>query len=333
LATSPCISQSVCRFVRIAQLIVVALATFALYNYPRAWWQELICDTALVWVPIFVVGACVQLRRLIRDTLSVFTLVLVILQALCVAKVVEMARPYVYAPSKTYPKLTYSSSTRFAFIDINALGERSSLKARALVEREDPDVVIFARFTEAPLADVLRARYPYVLASSVASDRTVEIVSKAPIRSAVRTEYGYGALPGVFGNFQTPDGVPFQLAAFDLIVSSTQDSFNKSRITARRLASALKYSTEPRIVVGAFRASVTSQLVDMYVDQLKLRSIFFNAGLSQLWRCLVGSLALSRNLNVFTAKNIELESVRELHDESDEFAAILFTVQVPRVPG
>lgn len=321
------------RLARFAQLVIVSVATFALYNYPRSWWQELICETALVWIPIFVVGACIQLTRLIRRTFAVLTLVLVILQALCVAKVVEMARPYVYAPAKSYPKLSYSPSTRFAFIDVVAYGEKSSLKARALVEREDPDVVILARFTEAPLADVLRARYPHVLASSATSERTVEILSKAPIRAAVRNEYGYGSLPGVLGDFQTSDGTPFQLAAFDLIVSSTQDSFNKSRITARRLASALKYSTEPRIVVGAFRASVTSQLVDMYVDQLKLRSIFFNSGFSRLWRCIVESLELSRNLNVFTAKNIELESEREVRAEADGFMAILFTVRVPRVPG
>lgn len=322
-----------CRFARIAQLIVISLATFALYNYPRSWWQELICETGLVWIPIFVVGACVQLSRVVRGSLSVLGLVIVILQALCVAKVVGMTLPYVYGPARSYPKLSYSSSTRFAFIDIIALGERSSLKSRALVEREDPDVVIFARFTEAPLADVLRVRYPHVLASSATSERTVEILSKAPIRAAVRSEYGYGSLPGVLGNFQTSDGVPFQLAAFDLIVSGTQDAFNKSRITSRRLASALKYSTEPRIVVGAFRASVTSQLVDMYVDQLKLRSIFFNSGLSRLWRCVVDSLALSSNLNVFTAKNIQLESEREIRVEADGFAAILFTVRVPRVPG
>jgi hypothetical protein len=248
-------------------------------------------------------------------------------------KIVGMARPYLYAAPKRYSSLSYSLPTRIALLDLTERGEEASLDALSFAEIESPDVLIVARFTETPLPSGVRSWYPHVLVSSTTSGRTVEIFSKAPSHPPERTEYGYGALPGVLGSFETPDGVLFQLGAFDLMLSSSQDSFNKSRLTSRRLASALKYSAEPRIVVGAFRASVTSQLVNMYSDQLKLRSIFFDGGLSRLWRCLVGSIALSQNLNAFTAKNIELLGQREVPPNSQGLAAILFTVRVPRPRG
>lgn len=330
MAISFRIFQPCDRLVRVVWFIAIAIAAFSLYNYPRSWWQELICATSLLWGPLCLMSVFVEFWRLMKRGFSFLGMTLLILNVMCAFKVASIVWPYVYSPAKSYSSLSYSVPTRIMFIDSAERSEDVASRLSTLIETEAPDVLIVARYTDAARIERSGGRYAHVLTSSLPSQRTVEIFSKAPIASPARTEYGFGALPAVLGTFETTDGARFQLGAMDLVLSSSQDSFNRSRLTSRRLASALKYSAEPRIVVGAFRASVTSQLVDMYIDQLKLRSIFFNSGLGRVGQSLVDSLYLSRNLNAFTARKIEVQSQREVRFHDHESAALIFTVRVPR---
>ena len=265
-----------------------------------------------------------------RGAFSVLGITSLILQVMCVVKVVSITWPYMYSPPKSYSSLSYSVPTRIAFIDVTKRGEEISSRVVKLIEAKAPDVLIINRYTDTSLIGASEGLYPYVLRSSLSSERTVEVFSKSPIPSPTRSEYGFGALPGVFGIFETADGVRFQLGAMDLLLSFSQEAFNRSRLTSRRLASALKYSSQPRIVVGAFRASITSQLVDMYVDQLKLRSLFFNSGVGSLVQSFIDALYLSRNVNAFMARNIEVDERGELRSDVHGFVAVSFTVRIPR---
>jgi hypothetical protein len=96
------------------------------------------------------------------------------------------------------------------------------------------------------------------------------------------------------------------------------------------MASSLKYATKPRIVFGAFRTPVTSQIVEMYSAQLHLRSLFFNQGISVLPEILKSSLDLRYNLNIFTARNIVISRLIESYADDDGFSAVLFDARIPR---
>jgi hypothetical protein len=313
--------------------VVVCIATLALFNYPRTWVQELITETSLLWAPLCVVGITVQLCSFRRASFSLLGVVLFALQVMCVVRTVHVVAPYVYAAPKTYSDLSYAAPVRFLMVDISDRSWTAPPKAlTSLIDAEKPSVVVILRYGTNTALLKLTERYSFTVTSSVQSDRTIEIFSKLPVQLPVRTEVGYGALPAILGVVETGDGAHLQLGAVDLLPAYSQDAFVKSRLTSRRLASSLKYSTEPRMVMGAFRASITSQVVDMYVDQLRLRSVFFDSGLAKLRELVCQSLLFEQNLNVFAAGNIEMFHVVEQHGASDGFSAILFDARIPQTP-
>jgi len=316
---------------RVSWLVLVIVASFALFNYPRSWWQELISQTSPWWSLLFIGTLCTQLRQAARVRFSYTGVILVVLQGLCIVKVVRVLGPYAYAPPKTYVSLEYSAPTRFILVNLKEGAPQVAVQElNSMIATEAPDVLIETKNVETPPMDNLRGRYPFILESSGSSGRMVAIYSNFPYESPYRTDYGYGALPAILGRFKVGEGTYFQLGAFGLLPSDSQDSFNMSRLTSRRLASALKFSSEPRIVAGSFRAPVTSQIVDMYVDQLKLRSVFFDAGLFGALKLLGRSIGFGPHLNIFTARNIQVRDVREVPSKSPDLTAILFAARIPR---
>lgn len=317
--------------IRVTWFVAVVIATLALFNYPRTWVQELISETALLWMPICVGGMIFQLSRFTSAPFSFIGSALFILQLMSVVRTVHVVMPYLYAAPKAYPTLTYAEPTRFLLVDISDRSWSGHPEAvSSLLDIENPSVVVALRYSDTPLVSQAAERYPFTLKSSLLADRTVEIFSKLPITSPERSEFGYGALPAVFGVVRIGEGADLQLGALDLLPAYSQDSFVKSRLTSRRLASSLRYSTDARMVVGAFRASVTSQIVDMYVDQLRLRSLFFDSGISKLRDLYEQSFDFERNLNVFSARNIEISHIVESHAADSGFSAIIFDARIPK---
>jgi hypothetical protein len=242
--------------------------------------------------------------------------------------------PYLYAKRKPYPQLVYSSPARFLFIDISA--RKGNVHADALaafIQVEDPSVVILTRYADTSILEGVADRFPYRVFSGSAETRVVEIFSKLKIQEPVRRDYGYAALPAVAGEFLTPEGNPLVIGAFDALPPYNQEDFVRSRLTSRRLASFFKYATKPQIVLGAFRTSVTSQIVSMYPSQLGLRALSFDSGISIIPDLLRQSFTFDTALHVFTARRIEISRVIESRADDGGFSAILFDARIPRERG
>jgi hypothetical protein len=134
------------------------------------------------------------------------------------------------------------------------------------------------------------------------------------------------------GGFLTREGHPVIIGAFDLLPPWKQEDFLRSRLTSRRLASLLKYETTPRIVLGAFRTSATSQVVNMYPDQLRLRALSFDSGISIVPDLMRQSVNIEKGQHVFTARNIMVSRVVESKADDGGFSAVLFDARIPRDP-
>ncbi len=313
------------------RLVVTSLLTLAIFNFPRTWWQEMICATSLIWSSIFLVLLLLDLVRFRRISWSLTRSLLVILQIACVVRTVKMVWPYLYATPKVYAKLSYTDPVRFLFVDISShQGNVHADALKAFIDIEAPAFIILNRFGEVPILSSVADRYPYKLISTVENARAVEILSTFPFSEPPRREYGYAALPAVLGEFRVQDDVSVLVGAFDALAPHNQGDFIRSRLTARRMASSLKYASKPRIVFGAFRTPVTSQIVEMYSAQLHLRSLFFNQGIVALPEILKSSIGLEHNLNIFTARNIAVSRIIESHADDDGFSAVLFDARVPR---
>jgi hypothetical protein len=313
------------------RVVVTALLTLAIFNFPRTWWQEMICATSLIWSSIFLVLVLLDLVRFRWIRWSLPRSLLVILQIACVVRTVQMVWPYMYATPKVYTKVSYTDPVRFLFVDISARqGNAHADALKAFIDIEVPSLIVLTRFADTPLLSSVADRYPYKLTSTVENARAVEILSTFPLSDSPRRDYGYAALPAVLGEFHVQEDASLLVGALDALPPYRQDDFMRSRLTARRMASSLKYATKPRIVFGAFRTPVTSQIVEMYSAQLHLRSLFFNQGISVLPEILKSSLDLRYNLNIFTARNIVISRLIESYADDDGFSAVLFDARIPR---
>jgi hypothetical protein len=313
------------------RLVVTSLLTLAIFNFPRTWWQEMICATSPIWSSIFLVLVLLDLIRFRRIPWSLTRSLLVVLQIACVMRTVHMVRPYLYAAPKVYTKLSYTDPVRFLFVDISSRqGNAHADALKSFIDIEIPSLIVLTRFADTPILSSISDRYPYKLVSTIENVRAVEILSTFPLSEPPRREYGYAALPAVLGEFRVQDDASLLVGAFDAFPPYNQGDFIRSRLTARRMASSLKYETKPRIVFGAFRTPVTSQIVEMYSAQLHLRSLFFNQGIAALPEIFKSSIGLEHNLNIFTARNIVVSRIIESHADDDGFSAVLFDARVPR---
>ena len=91
--------------------------------------------------------------------------------------------------------------------------------------------------------------------------------------------------------------------------------------------------TKPRIVFGAFRTSRTSQVVDMYPDQLRLRELSFDSGISIVPELVRESFNFEKSQRVFTARNIIVSRVVQSKADDEGFSAVLFDARIPREPA
>jgi hypothetical protein len=315
------------------RLLGTAFLALAIFNYPRTWWQELICATALWWTGLLFVAVCFDIARFRAISWSWARVAVVALQVLCIARTGQMVMPYLYARQKSYPHLVYSAPERFLFVDISERSGNAHAEAlNAFVDVEGPSMIILTRYVDAPILAPVAEKFSYRFVSLPSKDRVVEVLSKLQPREPIRLDYGYAALPGVAGEFLTRDGYPLEIGAFDLLPPWKQEDFLRSRLTSRRLASVLKYTSKPRVVFGAFRTSRTSQIVDMYPDQLRLRELSFDSGVSIVPQLLKESLSFERSQHVFTARNIVVSRVVESQADDGGFSAVLFDARIPREP-
>lgn len=316
------------------RLLVTAFLTLAIFNYPRTWWQEILCATSVVWCGFFLVLLCVDIARARRGSWTFARVVIVALQALCVARTGQIITPYLYAKQKSYPNLVYSDPVRLLFIDISERsGNAHAAALQAFVDVEDPSMIILTRYADTPILAAVAERFPSRYVSLSSHDRVVEVLSKLQPLEPARLDYGYAAVPAIAGEFQTVEGTPFVVGAFDLLPPLEQEDFLRSRLTSRRLASFLKYMTKPRMVFGAFRTSRTSQVVDMYPGQLRLRELSFDSGISILPELVRESLDFGKSTRVFTARNIVVSRVVQSNADDGGFSAVLFDARIPRDPA
>ena len=315
------------------RLLFTAVATLAILNYPRTWWQEVICATCLLWSGAFLVALCFDVVRFRKISWSASRFMIVALQVVCVARTGQIVMPYLYAKQKAYTNLAYSSPVRFLFLDISERSGNAHADAlKAFINVEDPSIIVLTRYADTPILADLSERYPARFLSQPSGDRVVEILSKLQAKEPIRLDYGYGALPAVVGEFRTNEGYPVVIGSFDLLPPWKQEDFLRSRLTSRRLASLFKYESKPRIVFGAFRTSTTSQIVDMYPDQLRLRELSFDSGISILRDLVKRSFNLEKGQHVFTARSIVVSRIVESRADDGGFSAVSFDARIPREP-
>jgi hypothetical protein len=315
-------------------LLILAFTGFCAachFNYPRFWWQELLCGATGVWLPLtllLVVRAAIRLYR--NERHGWISVLVAFLGSYTIGQSVMIAWPYLVNSDRV--KLSKDEVIPVRILHAHsssALQEAEALQD--IVYQLHPDIVVVAGASGLGEIEIsLRGRLSYVLHSADQSTPVIRLFSRFPLLNESRSELGLGALSGIYSKIALDDDVVFEFGAVSLQSSRSLDSFEQSRVTSRRLASLMRNSISPRMVVGDFMATPLSQIVSMYNRQARMRSVFYGQGVSTFAR-IQSVMRPIENVNAFVSAGVEVTDTRMVPATDGAQPSLFVAINVPRI--
>lgn len=310
------------------------LAALCVANRPRFWWQELFCSLALYWLPPAIIAGTWLVRKAFSraahpgsSTVSCLLWGGVVCYGYVIFSMGSVLMPYLW-PSRWAP-LTNEDSTIISGLWIDGWSSRDTFSdLRELISRMDPMVVMVSGelAVSERSGDMLR-RLPYQARTASSENGGISIFSAVPIR-AEHIDLGIEAFPGGIFSLSVPGRQSVELGVMALARSTSQELFERNRITARRLSSLMRSSKEPRIVAAQFGAAPFSQLMAVYSEQVRLRSLMCGLGLRKTFN-MENPLVITTDSNIFVSRDFSRLSFERIHIPMRERAVLSFRVALP----
>jgi hypothetical protein len=284
-------------------LVALGLSVCGLLN-SRFWWQDVIASLTLAWLPIIVVGLFVTLYRFASGRTPVITGItaLLVMGAVIGREMQDVLRMY------RAPKiLETQASVPFSIAFVPGAGSNSEAAIEPMT-----DVAIFAgEEIDIGASASMGAAFPFSAVSS-AGRCSVVMRSKHPFIGEPRVDFGVGSLAAILARVQVGKALPLRVGALYLEPPLTRDAFERSKTTARRLATFVKDGVGPVVIAGAFFASPFSRTPGMFSHHVGLRSALWGRGMLPTWR---PSAALGVGFtasNFYFSRSIALDDFKPL---------------------
>lgn len=130
------------------------------------------------------------------------------------------------------------------------------------------DVVVFVGGVPPDLSDI----FPYKVGTPpVAALEGFVVYSRLKLADSPTTELGVDALPGAYVGLTNPQGGEVQLGMLALQDGWSEQHFARNKVSSRRLATLVRNSTEPRLVLGSRFGPPFSGLTELYSREARLR--------------------------------------------------------------
>jgi hypothetical protein len=301
-------------------------------NRPRFWWQEIFCSLALYWLPLAVL-AIVWLTRIsharathLRCRIAPWILWgAIVCYGYMIVSMGSVLAPYLWY--SRWPQPPNQDAPIISGLWIDGWSTRDTLSdLREVLLRTKPMVVMvsgdFAGLE--PSLDVLKF-LPYRARTSSAENGGISIFSAIPIGAEHIDHLGVEAFPGGVFSLYPPGGRSIELGVMALVRSTSQEQFERNRITARRLSSVMRSSRAPRIVAAQFSTSPFSPFVGVYSEQVRLRSVMFGLGLYKTFN-MENPFVMTTDNNIFVSQDFSRVSFERIHLPMRERAALFFKV-------
>lgn len=197
-----------------------------------------------------------------------------------------------------------------------------------ILERITPNVVIVSGYRGVDLQRVSDLNdYPFQQRTASDEHGGIELFSKIPFGPKVTDTLGIAALPGGVFVLQPRASEAVEIGVLALKRSTSQELFERNRVTARRLSSLMRNSSAPRIVVGQFGTTPFSQLMAVYPQQARLRSLMFGIGLHKTFDMENPLIALTDS-NVFVSADFGRRGFERIKRARQGHAALSFRIQL-----
>lgn len=236
--------------------------------------------------------------------------------------------PYVSAGPAQLQQKTHTASVGGIWIDAWTVKDDSQTLLAA-VHRLKPSVVALSGDIPEELSKNLSVeQYPYRVQLEAQNSREILVLSKLAFGSDLKVDLGVNAEVGGFIPLEVTETKTLRLGLLDLRQATTQAEFERNRISSRRLSSLVRNGSGTRIVVGQFSATPFSQLVSIYSQQAKVRSLRFDAGLLRSLP-VVAFCRDSCPAQVFVSRDVTPGNFEEIRLPGRARPGVFFKVSVP----
>lgn len=316
---------------RVRAWLIMSVSVFlalAFANRPRFWWQECLCNSVTYWFAPLCLLFLWCLRGAVRTRFRGLPLAVALLAQLYVCIVVaKQARPYLVF--NRWPQIEAASTTPLSILYLDDWsGESSSERVREVVGRLHPSIVVASGHRVVELASVLsQAQYPYHAQTPVSADGEIRVFSSYPLEAERIEGLGMEAYPGGTVGVRVADTKVVELGTLALAPSFSTEQFERNRVSTRRLASLMRNSDATRIVVANFNATPFSQFASIYVEQARMRSVFFGRGLKKTYDMQSKLVALSLS-NALVSRDVQPLVVERIEIPGRSRAGIFFSVRM-----
>ena len=237
----------------------------------------------------------------------------------------------------------------WSYISFHRWGERSGTSAPSIsgvwidswTERDDvqaliksvsglkPNIIMVSGVKlDAVSEAVPAAEYPHRVRLRAEHSREIQLLSQLPFGADPRLDLGIHAEVGGFIPLAVGLNKTIQLGVLGLAPSTNATDFERKRISSRRLSALVRNSAATRIVVGQFSATPFSQLMSIYTQQARVRSLRFNSGFPAALRTL-RFCQTECPAQVFISKDAVPEIFEEFPIAERNQSGIYFKIVVP----
>jgi hypothetical protein len=317
-------------FFYVALLVTGYAVGLLVANRPRFWWQDLFHSAALYWI---APAACAALWLAVcmwtKRRWSWFAALACLAYAFSVGKMIDRVWPYIWF-DRWSNSIADSAAVPISGLWVDSWTERDDPSALMnLVTRHSPTIVLVSgAIPDLNSAAVSLQRYPHRVELQAAGADKISFMSQLPLGSSAKLDLGINADVGGLIPLLVGENKTVQIGTLDLKYAKSAVDFERKRVSSRRLSALVRNGVDTRIVVGQFNSTPFSQLVSIYSQQARVRSLRFNAGLfealSILKYCQTECPA-----QVFVSRDVRPGQLEEFHLDGREQPALLFKVSVP----
>lgn len=299
-------------------------------NRPRFWWQEALCSHTLYWMPLaliafggLVIFNCRRRAPLVR--------VVSLLAVGCYGYVITSAAATLlpYASFHQWPEVSDERAFTVSgiWVDEWSQSDRSTELERIITEKGPTLVMVSGEFSPALLTTAIAQRFPHQARTESVERGGITILSSLPFRPDPIDELGIEAFPGGLFILEPPNHAAIELGVMTLERSTSQEVFERNRITSRRLSSLMRNSHQPRIVAAQFSTTPFSQLMGVYPRQARLRSVMYGLGLFATFRETSGRPAAPQS-NIFISRDFARKNFERIDLAGPRRDALFFALQM-----
>jgi hypothetical protein len=308
------------------------LAALCLANRPRYWWQELFCSFALYWYPFALVALVWLLRAICRrgGERSWISAAALCCYAYISVYVIVITAPYFFYNKWQIARSDGGEALSGLWIECGSNRDTSS-EIERLIERRDPTIVLISGVSSLELLEIdSLSRFVHRTRSASDEKGGLRLFSRLPFGLHITDNLGIEAFPGGVFVLEPQGMIPIEVGVMTLDRSTSQSIFERNRVTARRLASLMRNSHAPRVVVAQFGTTPFSQLMNLYAEQTRMRSLMFGIGLHKTFD-MENPLVAVTDSNVFVSRDLTREVFERIHLPQCKRAALFFRIQYAKL--